>query len=166
MDHANSLYEENIRVPFLLSAPNIKPAHIDGVVQLCDVLPTLLEYAGLDYDIESFDGLAVRATMAARPHVAVDQKEIAVRDTAGNKWIGAWQANNDFPVGVKLFNFKNGESENLLSKDGELADGLSRLIDYYIESDTYAARQANAETSEAQQAALNALGYAGQEDDR
>ena len=166
MDHANSLYEENIRVPFLLSAPNIKPAHIDGVVQLCDVLPTLLEYAGLDYDIESFDGLAVRATMAARPHVAVDQKEIAVRDTAGNKWIGAWQANGNFPVGIKLFNFKNGESENLLSKDEELTDGLSRLIDYYIESDTYAARQANAETSEAQQAALDALGYAGQEDDR
>jgi hypothetical protein len=130
------------------------------------VLPTLLDYAGLDYDVDSFDGIAVRGTIAARPHVAVDQKEIAVRDTAGNKWIGAWQANGNFPVGVKLFNFKNGEGENLLSKDEELADGLSRLIDYYIESDTYAARQANAETSEAQQAALNALGYAGQEDDR
>ncbi|MDE0585792.1 MAG: sulfatase-like hydrolase/transferase [Planctomycetota bacterium] len=166
MDHANSLYEENLRVPFLLSGHNIEPTHIDGVVQLCDVLPTLLDYAGLDYDVDRFDGMAVRGTIAARPHVAVDQKEIAVRDTAGNKWIGTWQANGDFPVGVKLFNFEHGEGENFLNKDKELPDGLSRLIDYYFERDTHATRQANTKTSEAQQSALNAMGYADQEDDR
>jgi arylsulfatase len=166
MDHANSLYEENIRVPFLLSGSGVPAAHITGVPQLCDVLPTLLSYAGVDYDASDFDGWAVGQVVAARPHVAVDQKEIAVRDVHGLKWIGAWQDADQLPLGVKLFNLKHGESNNLINNTESLASNLLDLIDYYYENDTYTTRQASAKTSAAQQAALNSLGYADQEDDR
>lgn len=165
MDHANSLYEENIRVPFILRGPAIAAGRIEGIPQLCDVLPTLLHYAGIEYDSMQFDGQVVAPLIAPRSHVAVDQKEIAIRDIDGQKWIGAWQENNELPVGVKLYEIDQGESENLLSSSN-LSESLRDLIDYYYESDTYWSRQANAKTSAAQQAALNSLGYAGQEDDR
>ncbi|MFT7516817.1 MAG: arylsulfatase A-like enzyme [Myxococcota bacterium] len=166
MDHANSLYEENIRVPFMLSASNINAAQIDGVPQLCDVLPTLLHYANIEFSDDAFDGQVVTATIAPRPHVAVDQKEIAVRDMQGLKWIGAWQADNSLPIDVKLFDLADGEDHNLIADKQQLTSQLRSLIDDYFENDTYAARQTNAKTSAAQQAALNSLGYAGQEDDR
>jgi hypothetical protein len=130
------------------------------------VLPTLLSYANIDYDISAFDGQAVSAVIDMRPHVAVDQKEIAVRDMHDRKWIGSWQHNGDLPVGVKLFDSSHNESDNYLSEDQPLASELSKLIDYYFETDTYAERQSNAKTSAAQQAALSSLGYADQEDDR
>jgi len=166
MDHANSLYEENIRVPFLLSGKGVSAGHIEGVPQLCDVLPTLLSYANIGYDVSAFDGQAVSAVIGMRPHVAVDQKEIAVRDMHDRKWIGSWQQNGDLPVGIKLFDSSHNESDNYLSEDQPLASELSKLIDYYFENDTYAERQSSARTSAAQQAALSSLGYADQEDDR
>jgi hypothetical protein len=166
MDHANSLYEENIRVPFILFGPDIKAGKIDGVPQLCDVVPTLLSRAGIEYDSTAFDGQPIGLRVMPRPHVAVDQKEIAVRSAAAHKWIGAWQNADELPLGVKLFDISEGEHQNLIGHYSQYESEFRDLIDFYFENDTYASRQANATTSAAQQAALSSLGYADQEDDR
>jgi arylsulfatase A-like enzyme len=43
------LYEESIRVPMLIQAPGLDPTvNVDRVAQLIDVLPTVLDLAGLD----------------------------------------------------------------------------------------------------------------------
>jgi arylsulfatase A-like enzyme len=45
--HGWSLYEHEVRVPFLLKAPGVRPGPLGTAVSLIDLAPTLLEAAGL-----------------------------------------------------------------------------------------------------------------------
>ena len=46
-DHAKTLYEEVIKVPLIIWAPNLKDKKIDSVVQSIDIMPTLLDIVGI-----------------------------------------------------------------------------------------------------------------------
>ena len=46
--HGRTLFEEGLRVPLYLRAPGIAPARIDTPIALEDVLPTVLELAGVE----------------------------------------------------------------------------------------------------------------------
>lgn len=48
--HGSSTYEEMVRVPLLIRAPGLEPAHVGDVVSLVDLAPTLRELAGLRRD--------------------------------------------------------------------------------------------------------------------
>jgi arylsulfatase A-like enzyme len=54
MRHGNTLYEEVVRVPLMIRAPGFHPWRVEPVVSGVDVMPTLLELAGVavDYPIE------------------------------------------------------------------------------------------------------------------
>jgi arylsulfatase A-like enzyme len=45
--HGRTLYEEMLRVPFLLRVPGVAPAVVDAPVDLTDLAPTLRQAAGL-----------------------------------------------------------------------------------------------------------------------
>ena len=45
-EHGSNLNDELIRVPLVIKAPTLKPGIIHAQVQLVDILPTLLEFAG------------------------------------------------------------------------------------------------------------------------
>jgi len=47
-EHGHSLYDELLRVPFILKAPGVSQASPDWPVSLLDVTPTLLELAGIE----------------------------------------------------------------------------------------------------------------------
>jgi arylsulfatase A-like enzyme len=44
--HSTDLYNSQIRVPFVVAGPGIKPGHITETVSLTDLTPTMLELAG------------------------------------------------------------------------------------------------------------------------
>ena len=46
--HSTDLYTSQIRVPFVIAGPGIKPAHIPETVSLTDLTPTVLELAGFE----------------------------------------------------------------------------------------------------------------------
>lgn len=46
--HGQTLYEELLRVPMLMSIPGVEPTAVDDVVELIDVAPTILEAMGVD----------------------------------------------------------------------------------------------------------------------
>src|SRR5690606_35942167 len=46
--HSTDLYNSQIRVPFVIAGPGIKPLRIHETVSLTDLTPTLLELAGFD----------------------------------------------------------------------------------------------------------------------
>jgi arylsulfatase A-like enzyme len=46
--HAHTLYEELIHMPLIITGPGVTPRRIGNQVQLLDVLPTLLEVAGIE----------------------------------------------------------------------------------------------------------------------
>jgi arylsulfatase A-like enzyme len=59
--HGHDLYNEQVRVPFLLRAPGIAAGRIHSPVSAVDVVPTMLDLAGLP----------VRAGLSGRSLVAV-----------------------------------------------------------------------------------------------
>jgi hypothetical protein len=44
--HSTDLYDSQIRVPFVIEGPGIKPQHVPETVSLTDLVPTVLELAG------------------------------------------------------------------------------------------------------------------------
>ncbi len=51
------LYEEAVRVPLIIKGPGIEPGVNTGqIAQTIDLMPTVLDYCGLNYDYKSADG--------------------------------------------------------------------------------------------------------------
>lgn len=173
MDHANSLYEKNIQVPFMVWGEGVIPAHLGAAPHGADVAPTLLALAGIDLP-ESFTGIPVTRDYLTRAHVVVDQKEMAVTQDTGWKWTGAWPTDAEDkviegdPIDVSLVNLLRdpAEEQNLLASGTKVSSELQRLIAALSDTDTWFLRQTDAKRSAAQDLALSALGYADQEDDR
>jgi len=60
VEHAWQLYWESVHIPLILWAPAVfAPSRVADRVALLDMTPTLLSFAGLEYDPGSFDGTAL-----------------------------------------------------------------------------------------------------------
>lgn len=68
--HKQSLYEEVLRIPLLVVLPkalrNDPPSRVDTPVELSDILPTLLDYAGHE-DPETIWGRSLRPALEGEP---------------------------------------------------------------------------------------------------
>lgn len=67
--HGSSLYDELLRVPLILRIPSAAPARIAQTVQLVDVMPTLLDYAGLPA-VPEIGGVSLRPLIEGKEQVA------------------------------------------------------------------------------------------------
>ena len=52
-----SMVDASCRVPFMIRCPGVQAQHRTEACSLVDVAPTLLKWAGADYDEEEFDGI-------------------------------------------------------------------------------------------------------------
>jgi len=60
--HGGRLHEDQLRVPLLVAGPGVVPGATPGAVSLVDVMPTLLELAGLERP-SGLDGLSFAAAL-------------------------------------------------------------------------------------------------------
>lgn len=54
--HGENVFDFVTHVPFLLSGPRVEGGRIEAQVRQIDVLPTILEAAGIEYDSQELDG--------------------------------------------------------------------------------------------------------------
>lgn len=59
--HAHTLYNELLHVPLIIRLPKGAPANISQRVGLVDLVPSLLDYAGISYPPEAFEGTSFAA---------------------------------------------------------------------------------------------------------
>lgn len=57
--HGYQVYEEIIRIPLMIRGPGIEPGRRDGLVSGIDLVPTILDFAGVKSEV-AFDGLALQ----------------------------------------------------------------------------------------------------------
>ena len=76
MAHANSLYSETLRVPFIVGGPSIETKRLENV-SITDVLPTLVELAGIDAPPD-ISGNSVFADINEEMHIATSKQEFAI----------------------------------------------------------------------------------------
>ncbi|MCK4547879.1 MAG: sulfatase [Candidatus Eisenbacteria sp.] len=62
LGHTVHLYEETVRVPMILCGPGMRraPQRVNQLVELVDVMPTLLDLLGIDRDPATMDGRSFR----------------------------------------------------------------------------------------------------------
>ena len=60
-DHGIFVYDNVLRVPLIIHAPGVVPRRVSDVAQLTDILPTVLDFAGLGWP--AVDGVSLRAVM-------------------------------------------------------------------------------------------------------
>ena len=80
VEHGETLFEEEYRIPFIVAGPNIAPQELQQAPELIDAGFTLLELAGLD--TEYFDGRNVLTSddIAPRPRLTVMIDRVALQD--------------------------------------------------------------------------------------
>src|SRR5262249_51748707 len=93
MRHGNTLYEEVVRVPFMIRVPGFHPWRIEPVVASVDLMPTLLELTGtaIDHPIEGKSLLPLMRGERESPREAVS--EVRCHDNQDMKSLrsGPWK---------------------------------------------------------------------------
>lgn len=65
-DHGVFIYENVLRVPLMIRAPSVAPHRVGEVVRLTDVMPTILDLAGVA--VPQVDGISLVELMRGRRH--------------------------------------------------------------------------------------------------
>jgi arylsulfatase len=69
-------YEGGHRVPFFIRWPSgdlMKPSNIEGLSQVQDILPTLLDLCNIKYENKSFDGMSLADVLQAKANIPEDR---------------------------------------------------------------------------------------------
>lgn len=111
--HGQSLYSELVRVPFIVTGSGLpapkRGTHSDSVVELIDIMPTLIEMAGLPRP-PGIQGKSLAAMLRGDPHAASttepvifserrDPTDLSFSSTAFD---GRWKLIDDVPKGKRL----------------------------------------------------------------
>jgi arylsulfatase A-like enzyme len=163
MLHGNHMFQDSIRVPFIISGPGISSnKHRAGIPDLADVTPTLLDYAGIEIP-QQMNGRSLIGNhdLAPKLHVVTDDKRLMLR-MQNHKLIAERQG--DDIVATHVFDLESDplELNNLLGE----ADIQNELLDVLLEElqrDTFVG--GSSALSAEQNAALDELGYVDSHDE-
>jgi arylsulfatase A-like enzyme len=70
LGHTRDLYEEIVHVPLILRSPVLPelPARFSGLVELIDVMPTLIDLLGVEWDGSGIDGRSFLGSLLGEAH--------------------------------------------------------------------------------------------------
>lgn len=163
MKHGNSLYKENIRVPFFMSGPGIPRAtRTEQQIQLIDIAPTLLDLCGIETERE-FRGinivdLANANQQIERQHIAIDGNFFCVI-IGKQKYIARWDKEAGLILGDGLGLFNLSEDRGELNPSADIPAHFKDAIEAALERDSY---QSSRQRSEFQIDMGHQLGYTGE----
>lgn len=66
LSHCRTLFDTSIKTPLLVHVPGVEPRVVTAPVQNLDIVPTLLDYAGIDPAGLSLEGRSLRALIEGR----------------------------------------------------------------------------------------------------
>lgn len=182
VEHGETLYEEEYRVPFLVVGPNVVAQELKQVPEMIDASHTLLAMSGLD--TQGFDGRNVLTTddVPARPSMTVmidrvamemggwilhtdmryaDSKKLEEGEVRGPSEVGEYELKPE-----RLFDLKADAAQlvDLLESNPDRAAALMEQIHERMKLDLYPYISPRNFTSK-EVASLAALGYALTEDE-
>lgn len=138
-----SMYEGGIRVPFTISGPGIKAGAVSHVpVSGVDLLPTITDLAGKQFEDANLDGGSLRALLYGQSeevprkndflifHQAVTRKPQSAIREGKYKLVKTWKDNE-----VELYNLSKdlGEERDLSDKLPEKTKKLHRMLVAYLD---------------------------------
>jgi hypothetical protein len=142
LSHGLSLYEEVLRVPWIVHAPGLVPAGTrHGTASLVDLAPTVLSLLGVAADKAAFDGVDLSSYLeSGRRYSDPDRLFLAHLDTLDGTSLAATLGRHKLvlsrPYRKQLFEIEGGglegERENRIDEQRKTAADLGvRLADSY-----------------------------------
>jgi arylsulfatase A-like enzyme len=165
MNHGDSLHGELLRVPFLVRFPEPRDIRVSAdPVSHLDIVPTVLDYVGLDVP-RILPGRSLRAPIPKnRPRTAqLTEKHYSLQLGAWKLIRGAERGPRWTPDSIELFDLAHdpGEQDNVADSEPARVDELDRLWKEYLlrypAGNEYPARAA--EPAPEALDSLRALGY-------
>jgi arylsulfatase A-like enzyme len=140
--HSTDLYNSQIRVPFVVAGPGIKPGHISETVSLTDLTPTVLELAGFVAPSgRAMDGRSV-ADLATGRRISVEDAGIAfaamIKDRSNPGGVtavvrGRWKMiDNGQSLEVYDIHADPNELSNVATTRPQIYNDLRALLQSYI----------------------------------
>ncbi len=166
--HGYFVHDSTMRVPLIWREPGLAPARVATPVSLVDVAPTLLARAGIDASAESFDGLDLSPWLVQPEQPAPDR---VLPFESWYVWLNFGFAPFEGATNGALKYVRSAreqlhdrvadplEQNDLFSPDDARAIGLRRRL-AAAQAAAQPLSRANPALSEADRAALAALGYA------
>jgi arylsulfatase A-like enzyme len=178
MGHGYHLYEEAVRVPFVISWPDHLPTglEIGAPVQLLDLSPTILEIAGIDGAMPDRQGLSLIGIMNRRQGVDPDravflERRLYTTRDPGRKRargakigikVGAWKYIEAVEEETReLFDLTIDplESTNVVSLHPDIATRLSESIVAWVRETPKMFPSSGSIVSQEDSKMLEAMGY-------
>jgi arylsulfatase A-like enzyme len=158
-EHSDQLYDELIRVPLMIKAPGEPRRTVDAQVELLDVYPTLLDYAGVDLPSD----VPGRSLAGGEPV----ESEPAFSEIAGSQYAvrtDEWKLIVGADIEPRLFDLRVDphEHHNAAGRHPAELDRLMRLCDRWLTSSMASGRGILPETAVVSARVLDrlrALGY-------
>ncbi len=182
--HGHSLYNELIRIPLIIKFPHdqFKNLRSDKTAQITDIMPTILEVAGIDYSSFKLDGISLTgmlqdneekerfliadvgykdypSRLPERVAINLNEYKLVLNNEYGNP------PEKFFPcpppiAKVELYNLKEDplEKENIALQDKEMVQNLLKKIYETFLLRAEKGRKAKARDEEMEKT-LRALGY-------
>jgi arylsulfatase A-like enzyme len=163
MKHGNSLYKENIRVPFFMYGPGVpQGVQTSQQIQLIDIAPTLLELCNIETD-QPFRGLNIVDLASAeqdvqRQHVTIDGNFFSII-MGDKKYIARWDEKFGVVLGDGLGLFDLSTDPHEINPSSEITLPFLKAIDAALERDSYQEGQVQ---SDFQVDMGHQLGYTGE----
>jgi arylsulfatase len=128
--HDFNLYEDTLRVPLLVRAPGLAAGEVTEQVALIDLLPTVLDLAGIAPP-EGAQGLSLRPLLYGREPGAAFSRDIFSESGVGGKAVrsGKWKL-IWAPGRAELYDLESdpGEKKDLAAKEKKTVAGLKARI--------------------------------------
>jgi arylsulfatase A-like enzyme len=182
LGHSNHLWEELVRVPWIVWAPERVAAgqRIDAPAQSVDLLPTIAELAGLP-TLPTLDGRSFQPALTGTGAAPPDDRPIVLQETGrwgvvqeidGQSWklivrvrehrrdkLAAGEELNN--PKVRLFNLSAdpGETRNLSKERPEIRDALLGRLQSLGSDDPSAQSEHRDDISDEELEGLRAIGY-------
>jgi len=161
--HGNHMFQDSIRVPFILAGPGIDGnLRRGGIPDVADIAPTLLEYAGIAIP-QTMNGRSLLGSHDLPPklHVVTDDVRLMLRMT-DYKLIAVREGNSIRATHVYNLAEDPNELNNLLGRSAMQEDLIDALGEE-LQRDTFEGGGGN--MSAEQNAALDELGYVDSHED-
>jgi arylsulfatase A-like enzyme/tetratricopeptide (TPR) repeat protein len=164
--HSIFIYNATQHVPLMIRLPKIKPERIKGVVSLVDIVPTVLEWLGVQPD-QNMQGRSLIPLIEGKDHSsrAAYSESIFPELHYGFsplKRIATDQYEFIDAPNPEVYDRVNDRSElkNLIKEKPEIANALQKRLDEILKSSQTAAKQTQKMDPETEEK-LRAMGYVG-----